>query len=84
MIMPIYEITAATWANMLKCGARNIRNNEKIVNDLNVFPIPDGDTGENMSLTIEGGLSAIDPEESDLGEMLSRMSGGMLMNARAQ
>lgn len=82
MIMPIYEITAATWANMLKCGARNIRNNDKIVNDLNVFPIPDGDTGENMSLTIEGGLSAIDPEESDLGEMLSRMSGGMLMNAR--
>ena len=67
---------------MLKSGAQNIRNNAKIVNDLNVFPIPDGDTGENMCLTIEGGLAAIDPAEPNLGVMLSRMAGGMLMNAR--
>ena len=37
-------------------GALNLKANVKIVNGLNVFPIPDGDTGENMYMTISGGV----------------------------
>ena len=43
-------------------GAANLRENAKTANGLNVFPIPDGDTGENMSLTIGGGLQAVHAE----------------------
>ena len=39
--------------------------NKKIVNELNVFPIPDGDTGDNMCLTLEGGLNAIKDKSTD-------------------
>ncbi|MBQ7727626.1 MAG: DAK2 domain-containing protein [Clostridia bacterium] len=75
-------LSAPLWHMMLTNGAHNLRNNAKIVNDLNVFPIPDGDTGENMSLTIEGGIKAIKESEETLGQMMSDMSMGMLLNAR--
>ena len=38
---------------MILFAAKNLENNKKIVNDLNVFPVPDGDTGTNMALTIQ-------------------------------
>ncbi|MBQ9538939.1 MAG: DAK2 domain-containing protein, partial [Treponema sp.] len=67
----------------ITAGAANLREHAQIVNDLNVFPIPDGDTGENMSLTIEGGIGAFDDEnESSIGETSSKIASGMLMNAR--
>ena len=80
--MGIYNLTAPLWLQMLENGAHNLRNHAKVVNDLNVFPIPDGDTGENMSLTIEGGFKALSPDTEDLGKMMSCMSTGMLLNAR--
>ncbi len=67
----------------ITAGAANLREHAQIVNDLNVFPIPDGDTGENMSLTIEGGIGAFDDiNESSIGETSSKIASGMLMNAR--
>ena len=42
--------------NMLIGAAEHIKNNSSELNDLNVFPVPDGDTGTNMTKTIEGGL----------------------------
>ena len=48
----IYEINGQLLKNMIISGANNLNTNKQIVDDLNVFPVPDGDTGTNMSLTI--------------------------------
>ena len=68
----------------ITAGAANLREHAQVVNDLNVFPIPDGDTGENMSMTMEGGIGAFDGyyNESSIGETSSKIASGMLMNAR--
>ena len=48
-----------TFANMLRSGAASLRTNKEEVNSLNVFPIPDGDTGDNMFMTIESGVTEV-------------------------
>lgn len=68
---------------MLRSGAAKLMQNRKEINDLNVFPIPDGDTGDNMYMTIQSGCRAI-PDEPDapLFKVASCASSGMLMGAR--
>lgn len=67
----------------ITAGAANLREHAQVVNDLNVFPIPDGDTGVNMSMTIDGGIGAFDDcNENSIGETSSKIASGMLMNAR--
>lgn len=64
-------------------GAANLRANYKTVDALNVFPVPDGDTGTNMKMTIEAGAHEIsDFEENSIYEMAKKLSRGMLMGAR--
>lgn len=46
------RIDAAELKQMILCAAAMIENEKQQINDLNVFPVPDGDTGTNMSLTI--------------------------------
>ena len=71
------------FAKMLKGGASELRTNAEEVNKLNVFPVPDGDTGDNMSMTIESGVAAVETVESDnLSEVIKVISKGMLMGAR--
>ena len=68
---------------MARGGAAELRSNAEEVNRLNVFPVPDGDTGDNMSLTIESGIAAIEPlKTDDLTEVMSTLSHGMLLGAR--
>ena len=50
--MATYELNGTLFADMVRGGAQNLRANAEVVNDLNVFPIPDGDTGDNMTMTI--------------------------------
>ncbi len=70
-------------ANMVRGGAANLRSNAREVNDLNVFPVPDGDTGDNMSMTMEGGVAALEGVEStNLADVMERISRGMLLGAR--
>jgi len=69
------------FARMVNFGAANLRSHVKEINDLNVFPIPDGDTGDNMLLTIMGGVHK-DLDCEVLCEVAGRVSGGMLMSAR--
>ena len=76
------KITGSTYAKMIAGGAANLRAHVQEVNDLNVFPIPDGDTGENMLLTILGGVSNGDASPENLGEAAERVSEGMLLSAR--
>ena len=68
---------------MVKGGAKELRTNADEVNKLNVFPVPDGDTGDNMRMTIESGLTAIENIDSDdLAEIMRALSHGMLLGAR--
>lgn len=81
--MRTMTIDGQTFIKMVSGGAANLRANASIVNDLNVFPIPDGDTGENMSRTINGGLSRLDIHDRLTLDKASRMlADGMLMSAR--
>ena len=50
---------------VIESGVANLQKNVDIVNELNVFPVPDGDTGSNMLATVMGGLNAIKPEMED-------------------
>ena len=68
---------------MMKGGASELRANAEEVNKLNVFPVPDGDTGDNMSMTIDSGIAALEETESDdLAEVIMVLSRGMLLGAR--
>lgn len=70
-------------ANMVRGGAANLRSNAREVNDLNVFPVPDGDTGDNMSMTMEGGVAALEGVDStNLADVMAHISQGMLLGAR--
>ncbi len=64
-------------------GTINLKNNHQVINDLNVFPVPDGDTGSNMQSTMMSGVQSIqdlaDEPVEKLGKALSR---GLLMGAR--
>ena len=73
----------ALFAKMVKGGASELRANAEEVNKLNVFPVPDGDTGDNMRMTIESGIAAIETMDSDnLAEVMKALSHGMLLGAR--
>ena len=74
-------MTGSLFAEMVKSGAANLYANRTIVNDLNVFPIPNGDTGDNMYMTVNSGASAVAEGES-LSEAASKAARGMLMGAR--
>ena len=64
-------------------GAKNLRAHYQEVDNLNVFPVPDGDTGTNMCRTIEGGVSNVVKEESkSLSDIAKVLSKGMLLGAR--
>ncbi|MBE6605189.1 MAG: DAK2 domain-containing protein [Ruminococcaceae bacterium] len=70
-------------AQMAQGGAALLRSNAEEVNRLNVFPVPDGDTGDNMRMTIESGIAALEKvDSSDLAEVMKTLSHGMLLGAR--
>lgn len=68
---------------MLESAASNLNNHKKDVDALNVFPVPDGDTGTNMSLTFTNGISEIRKSGSDSLPVIAKtLSRGLLMGAR--
>ena len=72
-------IDGTLYLSMVRCGAAHLNAHRKAINDLNVFPIPDGDTGDNMYMTIEAGCHAA---VGMLTETARAVSDGMLMGAR--
>lgn len=71
------------FTRMVEGGAARLFGARKAVNDLNVFPIPDGDTGDNMYMTIDSGASAVsDGAEESIGGAAGRIARGMLLGAR--
>ena len=78
-----YSLTGELFLSMLSQGCARLGRNRQAINDLNVFPIPDGDTGDNMCLTIESGYSqASRLGDTSLSEVAGAASSGMLMGAR--
>lgn len=77
------NINGATFKGMLESGCNNLVNRKKEVDALNVFPVPDGDTGTNMSLTFSNGLSEVKKSGSEqLAVVAKTLSRGLLMGAR--
>ena len=66
---------------MLSNGYRNLIRNVELINDLNVFPVPDGDTGTNMTRTLSGGVAAV-KAQSAAGAYMKEFSRGTLLSAR--
>lgn len=82
-IMKTVSMDGRLFARMVEGGASRLYDRRTTVNDLNVFPIPDGDTGDNMFMTIEAGCRAAESSpEAGLGAAAKRIAGGMLMGAR--
>ncbi len=75
-------IDGIQFANMLRAGAAELSANVDEINDLNVFPIPDGDTGSNMLLTIMGGVNSLQGESADISLVSRNAANGMLLAAR--
>ncbi len=68
---------------LILSGAAKLEKNIDKINDLNVFPIPDGDTGDNMFLTLNGGIKKmVDETDTSLAKKASALAEGMLFNAR--
>ncbi|MCF0112753.1 MAG: DAK2 domain-containing protein [Bacilli bacterium] len=80
----MHAITPKALKEMFISGANNLYNHYPEVDQLNVFPIPDGDTGMNMNLTVSTGVKEIQnyPEMANLYEIASGFSHGLLMGAR--
>ncbi len=77
------RIDGKIFSDMITGGAANLRANRKTVNELNVFPVPDGDTGDNMFMTINSGASELKSNMTrSLSSAAQTAARGMLLGAR--
>ena len=77
------NITTSLFQEMVQAGATRLNKQAEYVNSLNVFPVPDGDTGTNMGMTIENGAKEVsDRTASTVGEAAGIFAKGLLMGAR--
>ena len=77
------QIDGQSLKRLVESGMIWLRTNQQIVNALNVFPVPDGDTGTNMSLTLTAAYNEVkDSGEKHLGKMANLVAKGALMGAR--
>ncbi len=76
-------IDAGMLKKMFVSGAYNLEKNKEWINELNVFPVPDGDTGTNMSLTIFSAVAEVDAlSDNDMEKLAKAISHGSLRGAR--
>lgn len=81
--MGLQTIDKETWVNMVTMGANFLAQQREAINNLNVFPVPDGDTGTNMNLSMSSGLNEMNKLSSDaLTDYVHAFSKGLLMGAR--
>ncbi|CAC8806868.1 Dihydroxyacetone kinase family protein [Staphylococcus aureus] len=79
----ISKINGKLFADMIIQGAQNLSNNADLVDSLNVYPVPEGDTGTNMNLTMTSGREEVENNLSkNIGELGKTFSKGLLMGAR--
>ena len=81
--MAIKTIDSDLFIKMFLAGAANLEANKEIINDLNVFPVPDGDTGTNMNMTIMAAVKEIHAlDQPNLDTVAKAISSGSLRGAR--
>ena len=82
--MALNTIDAKMLAKMFLAGAKNLESKKEWINELNVFPVPDGDTGTNMTLTIMSAAKELVSlgESPDMDALCKAISGGSLRGAR--
>ena len=81
--MEINTINASQLSKMFLAGAKNLDAKKEWINELNVFPVPDGDTGTNMSMTIMAAAKEVSAlEQPDMKTLSKAISSGSLRGAR--
>ena len=81
--MEITTINAEVLAKMFLAGAKNLEAKKEWINELNVFPVPDGDTGTNMSMTIMSAAKEVmNLEQKEMKSVAKAISSGSLRGAR--
>ena len=77
------KLTVEDLENMIQLGKERLTDNAELVNSLNVFPVPDGDTGTNMNLSFTSGSDrVISNGATTVGDMANDLAKGLLMGAR--
>ena len=77
------RINGQLFKEMLASGMNNLANHSAQIDALNVFPVPDGDTGTNMFLTVSNGVNeALQTPSDRVGDIAKTLSRGLLMGAR--
>ena len=81
--MTQHELDGQMFAQIVSTGAQHLSQTAKQVDALNVFPVPDGDTGTNMNLTLTSGVEEMSrTQSSHIGQVAAALSRGLLMGAR--
>lgn len=81
--MEYLKINGQDFCNMLRNASNRLEEQKEYVNALNVFPVPDGDTGTNMSMTFKAAVTEVDSMENEgVGEIAKKLAKGALMGAR--
>ncbi len=82
-MVTIQKLDGITFAQMVLSGAHHLSNNAQKIDALNVFPVPDGDTGTNMNLSITSGASEVKKQDSNsISIVADAFAKGLLMGAR--
>ena len=79
---PTATLDASAFRDLVLAGAGCLEANADAINALNVFPVPDGDTGLNMTLTLRAALDATPPDAASVGEASAALARGALLGAR--
>ncbi|WP_085508171.1 DAK2 domain-containing protein [Thalassobacillus devorans] len=81
--MTVKLLDGKTFAEMVLAGAQHLTNNADMIDALNVFPVPDGDTGTNMNLSMTSGANEVkNVKENHTGDVAQALAKGLLMGAR--
>lgn len=82
-LQDITSINGQDLKHLVESALAWLKNNQQIVNSLNVFPVPDGDTGTNMLLTMQAAYNEVlSSKETNIGKMAKDVAQGALMGAR--
>lgn len=77
------EVSAQNFCDMIISAANNLENNKQAINDLNVFPVPDGDTGTNMSLTLNSAIPHLKIDgQTGIGDLSHTVANALIRGAR--
>lgn len=78
----VQVLKAREFKKFFELSAERLKNSEKIINDLNVYPVPDGDTGTNMVLTLQSVLEEVEKAPLELKDIGKAAAHGALLGAR--